>query len=150
MRKNNVQAKWEFRLLAHIVPVPKGRPRAGLGGRMYTPAKTKQFEQDFGFMARAKARKDGVRIPYAGSLRLSVMIHAAQVPADIDNYVKAIMDALNGVIYADDRQVIGLNATLLRNAKQPHIELRLEPVEEEQEPEGPSFEDRVMAPPKRR
>jgi Holliday junction resolvase RusA-like endonuclease len=45
-----------------------------------------------------------------------------QVKPDLDNVMKAILDALNGVVYADDSQVINLVATK-RYSTDPRIEV---------------------------
>ena len=46
------------------------------------------------------------------------------VKPDIDNYVKAILDALNGVAFKDDSQIIALNAKKLYSDK-PRTEIEI-------------------------
>jgi Holliday junction resolvase RusA-like endonuclease len=45
-----------------------------------------------------------------------------QVKPDLDNVMKAVLDALNGVVYADDSQVINLVATK-RYSTDPRVEV---------------------------
>ena len=40
--------------------------------------------------------------------------------ADIDNYIKAILDSLNGVFFIDDKQVVEVFARKMYS-KEPHI-----------------------------
>lgn len=111
-------------------PVGKGRPRfARQGGfvRAYTPAKTVNWEQ---LVSDAAKQAMGSSEPLEGSLALSVRVYKG-IPAswskkkrqeaidgvvnpigkpDIDNYVKAVMDAGNGILWVDDSQVIELHA----------------------------------------
>lgn len=109
-------------------PVGKARPRVTRAGRVYTPKKTEQAEQDIKKMAGYAMCGDP---PLQGALELSVIFRMA-VPAswtkgkrqqayrqemrpavkpDIDNLIKTVMDACNGVIYLDDSQVIKLAAS---------------------------------------
>jgi Holliday junction resolvase RusA-like endonuclease len=44
------------------------------------------------------------------------------VKPDLDNVVKAVLDALNGVVYLDDAQVVNLVATK-RYATEPRVEV---------------------------
>ena len=45
-----------------------------------------------------------------------------KVKPDLDNVVKAVLDALNGVVYRDDAQVVNLVATK-RYATEPRVEV---------------------------
>ncbi|KVN30719.1 endodeoxyribonuclease RusA [Burkholderia pyrrocinia] len=109
-------------------PVAKGRPRfARQGGfvRAYTPEATERYE-NLVKMAAREAMRDAQ--PYEGPVRLIVNIglpiptswsakrqNAAAAGAigatkkpDADNVVKALKDGMNGVVYADDGQVVDL------------------------------------------
>ena len=43
---------------------------------------------------------------------------------DVDNFLKAVLDALNGICYQDDAQVTHISAT--KNFGEPHIFIELE------------------------
>lgn len=110
-------------------PYGKGRPRASSRGgfvRMYTPAPTLAYEAEIARIAEI-ARGDwpvlatpmSLRvvahhpIPVSWSKRKQHLALAGElVPGkpDLDNVAKAVLDALNGVVYADDKQVIRLVA----------------------------------------
>ena len=115
-------------------PVGKGRARTvrlpnGVS-HSYTPAKTKRWEQDAREQARAAM---GKRPPVSGPVILSMAVGfvvpqswpawkreaalAAHVchttRPDLDNVVKAVKDAFNGVVWLDDCQVDQIHATKL-------------------------------------
>jgi Holliday junction resolvase RusA-like endonuclease len=106
-------------------PQGKGRPRFG-NGRTYTPAKTVAYEQ---LIARTAA--EAMRhLPYELTalpcyVRVDVYkgvpkswtqakraraLDALEIPGkpDLDNVAKGVLDALNGVAYVDDTQVVRL------------------------------------------
>ena len=122
-------------------PYGKGRPRASSRGgfvRMYTPATTLAYESEIARLAEM-ARGDWPVLATPMSLR--VIAHHA-IPAswpkrkqlqalngevipgkpDLDNVAKAVLDALNGVIYEDDKQVIRLVAEK-RYSVEPRVEV---------------------------
>jgi Holliday junction resolvase RusA-like endonuclease len=123
-------------------PIGKGRPRATSRGgfvRMYTDAKTLGFEQAVADEARtAMSNFDLFDTPMQLQLSAYYPIPKSwskkkrqlavdgeiypQVKPDLDNVMKAILDALNGVVYADDSQVINMVATK-RYSTDPRIEV---------------------------
>lgn len=137
-------------MIAFVVattPIGKARPRfARAGGfvRAYTPTKTIAFEATVAASARHAM---GGRGPLAGPL--SVEIRAAMpIPAswsakrraaamdgltlptskpDADNVAKAILDALNGICFADDAQVVTLTVRKAYGAA-PGVGVVIEPV----------------------
>jgi Holliday junction resolvase RusA-like endonuclease len=108
-------------------PVGKGRPRASSRGgfvRMYTDAKTLSYEQLIAKQARyamghleVLATPISMRIVALYSIPASwskrkkqLALSGDLIPGkpDLDNVAKAVLDALNGVVYQDDKQVIRL------------------------------------------
>jgi len=92
-------------------PVPKARPRMGRGGRVYTPARTVNFEKRVAICA-ANANPEIFTGSVAVRIWISLPMTKKQVErisrADLDNYAKAIMDAMSQIVYTDDRQVMRL------------------------------------------
>ena len=110
-------------------PVPKARPRtvSGSGGfvRTYTPAKTVNYEMVV--KKYAKIAMNG-RPPLTGPVQLKCSfdlpipkswpkkkkadaLAGKLLPIsrpDIDNYIKAVLDAANEIVVRDDSQVVAL------------------------------------------
>ena len=100
-----------------LKPKAKGRPRAGRNG-MYTDKATREYED-----AIRKIYLDLGLPKLEGSLQLVCTfqtdhIHVTLVTVkeesklrgDVDNYVKSLLDGLNGVAYDDDKQIVNLKA----------------------------------------
>ncbi len=68
-----------------------------------------------------RAREAGIR-PIDGPVIVAVVVVTAG-RGDLDNYVKAILDSLNGVAYADDRQVQCIQAQTRRLGKREQVEV---------------------------
>jgi len=103
-------------------PRGKGRPRFG-NGRTYTDAKTVAYEKLIACRAAevmpcpAVATPTSVRIDiYKGVPKSWTMarrrraLDGQELPGqpDLDNVAKGVLDALSGVAYADDTQVVRL------------------------------------------
>lgn len=112
----------------YVKAVGKGRPRLTTRGgyaHAYTPEKTRKFETLVGWAAR---RAMCQRSPVASGRAVFVQITVSLIPPlswsrkrrsdvlgafcpkrpDVDNGAKAILDAMNGIVYEDDAQVAGL------------------------------------------
>jgi len=112
----------------HGEPQGKGRPRVTRGGKhTYTPQKTKDYES---YVQYCFIAKYGNLMPIETDVKMSMyivygvtkstskkdrklMLEGKIRPAkkpDIDNIVKAIADALNGLAYLDDKQIVEFEA----------------------------------------
>lgn len=93
----------ELRYTVPGTPLSKGRPRFAAGGRAFTDPKTRLGEARIRAIAAA-ALPDGWPL----SERYGVEIHAVYGDArrrDLDNAVKAVLDACNGAVWDDDSMV---------------------------------------------
>lgn len=120
-------------------PIPKGRPRYA-NGHMYTPDTTRAYEQKIAEEWRSRSLTT-----YSGPVKVSIgffmpipkswsktdqekaerwLIMPTARP-DIDNLIKAVLDGLNGVAFADDRQVVQLSATKVYS-HEPRITIEVE------------------------
>lgn len=98
-------------------PFAKQRPRATRQGRVYTPKETVSFEQTVGTIA-----SQHFKTPLEGPVRVTVYAtfetpkswskkktaklinrHHTQKP-DSDNIIKAVLDGMNRIAFADDAQ----------------------------------------------
>jgi Holliday junction resolvase RusA-like endonuclease len=107
-------------------PVGKQRPRFSRG-RTYTPQKTVAYEKQIADKAReAMGSSEPLETPVAvyiyanykvpasySKQRRSDCLNGLERPKvnDIDNVCKCVLDAMNDVVYVDDKQVVSLHAT---------------------------------------
>ena len=105
-------------------PVPKGRPRFG-GGRAYTPNRTKAYESKVRMLA-LQARQECRQRPLRGDVSVVIDI-CGYKRADIDNISKSILDACNGVLYLDDRQIQRLVASRI-DADEARVDVTVEDI----------------------
>ena len=101
----------------NIKPRSKQRPRSTRFGHTYTPKETREYEKSIAEAYTGKLFAEGpLRITLAfnaGWTKITIEeLKPKRVPSklrgDIDNYAKAILDALNGVAYTDDKQIVSL------------------------------------------
>ena len=126
-------------LIVYVSPVAKSRPKFSVRNgiaRAYTPAKTVRAEDAI----RAAWLAEMGHLPFEGALSLHVRAYIQMpksmpkkyreqaIPAtrpDVDNYLKTVMDALNGVAWKDDSQVASASV-MKRYAKgAPHWEIEV-------------------------
>lgn len=131
-------------------PVGKGRPRARImtaNGKqfvhLYTDAQTVATEKVVAQLARIIM---GSRDPYSGPLVMEILVNhtiptswskkerqdaldgavACMSKPDLDNVVKLILDSLNKIVYADDKQVVGILARK-QYSSNPRVEVKIRP-----------------------
>lgn len=105
--------KWPLIIELGTRPVGKGRPRFTRRGAVYTPQRTRKFEEMLGWTAKIAM---GTTPPLNGPVSVSITaqfkhsnglgLHTS-LP-DGDNCLKSICDALNNIVYQDDRQVCSI------------------------------------------
>tara|TARA_R100000458_G_C8255523_1_gene231676 strand:+ start:833 stop:1219 length:387 start_codon:yes stop_codon:yes gene_type:complete len=104
--------EWTFK----ISPIAASRPRISRR-RAYFTGPYKGFREDMIDIV-SDTIGDGF-IPYEKPLRVDVELFVKRPKqtklsaprADIDNYLKAIFDSLNGKLWEDDKQIISVYAT---------------------------------------
>jgi crossover junction endodeoxyribonuclease RusA len=68
------------------------------------------------------------KTPLLGDVALTGIVYFKDKRRDLDNILKPLLDALCKVAYADDRQVARLTFERRYDAKNPRVELTIEPV----------------------
>jgi Holliday junction resolvase RusA-like endonuclease len=124
-----------IRITLAIEPVAKGRPRLARSGHTYTPPKTRTFENTVAVLAR---REYGAREPLGGPLNVSMRFvfvpgksvkrkHHTVKP-DCSNLIKGVEDALNGIVWRDDSQIVQVEGRKLYDVSggRPRIEVTVE------------------------
>jgi len=91
-------------ILSFSVPgrcVPCPRPRVARGKRSYYPKRYTDWKAS----AQVEALSACGRVLWQGPVELSVWFCGVRANADIDNLLKSVMDAIQGIIIVDDKQV---------------------------------------------
>lgn len=94
-------------------PKPQPRPRMTRKGHVYNPSTATAWKEKIGWMVRAQGLKRPLRGPIDLELRFfiatstkSLIYSPCEKRPDLDNYVKAAMDALTDAhAWEDDSQV---------------------------------------------
>jgi Holliday junction resolvase RusA-like endonuclease len=125
-------------------PVAKGRPkfcRRGNFVHTYTPTKTRKAENAIG----TEALKHRPAQPFPGPLSVQIDVFRARPKSmtkrermtlrhpikkpDADNYAKLILDALNGIMWLDDAQVVDLRVRKMYD-NTPRCEIAIKTIDE--------------------
>lgn len=140
-----------MKIIIDGIPVPQLRPRAtrmGKGIRMYDPKKVKDYKNYVGFEAKKQWGNAPVldkalsmhlviyrQIPKSTSKKKSTQMNDGKirpiVKPDISNYIKLIEDALNGVVYKDDSQIVELEAKKFYS-NNPRVEIQVKELKKEE------------------
>ena len=132
-------------LLFRVNGIPKGKGRA----RVSTPAKTRQYGQVVAEAAKLAVMKQNWQksdapivlnlcvwfpVPESWPKRKKEMVRAGDlyptVKPDFDNIGKIIADALNDIVYNDDRQIVAYNIhkRYCRIDEEPYVVVFVEPM----------------------
>lgn len=105
-----------FSITIPETPKSKGRPRLGRRGRVYTPIATHEAENRIAdiwreaggpkFEGPIEIEVDFYKNRSEVIVKVSTDYSLSGLRGDIDNYLKLIMDGLNGVAWDDDKQVV--------------------------------------------
>ena len=94
-------------------------------GWAYTTKEAKEYKQG----AKLRALTQGMRPIVEGEVCLSIAVYRPQKRGDIDNVLKVLLDALNGVAYTDDKQIGELRIARWDDAANPRVEVWVTPRE---------------------
>lgn len=94
-----------YQLTLPIAAHTKQRPRFSRG-RAYTPAATRNWETLLAWRFIEQHGRPKLTCP----VRVELYFGGVQPNQDIDNLAKSCLDAMNGIAFDDDRQVVELVA----------------------------------------
>lgn len=107
---------YRYNLEINTRPFPKERPRLCRNRLVYTPIKTRNFENMIAFEWKKKYKglilKNAVKLDllfcFKKAKSCKKTLHTQR--PDIDNLEKAILDGLNKVAFVDDCQVVEMKS----------------------------------------
>ena len=124
-------------------PVPKGRPRVTKTGHVYTPQNTRDYEEYVKHCYKGPMLEGQIRayvdvflqIPKSASQakkkKMLMQIERPTKRPDLDNLAKTVLDAINGLGYKDDSQVVSLRIDKYWS-ENPRIEVNLREIGKEE------------------
>lgn len=99
-------------------PVPKARARV-MAGYAFTPKRVRDYEK---LVAQHALEARPAGWPLDSTYRVFVAVYRAQRRGDLDNFLKAITDALNkGVAYSDDSRIVELHGVMNLDREDPRV-----------------------------
>ena len=90
-------------------PIPCPRPRVSKHGTYYPKRYTDWLRDAQVLLRQACVKQNGGRL-MEGDVTVEVTFYGARPNADIDNLCKSVLDAAQGQVFKDDRQVVELLA----------------------------------------
>lgn len=106
-------------------PVPKQRARVVMNAgrrQAYTPAATRNAEQR---IANRLFAAYPHLTPTSARLRVVCRFHVKGLRGDTDNFVKLLLDGLQGRAFVNDSQVDSIEASVIRSSPDPHTEAEI-------------------------
>lgn len=97
--------------------VPATRNRIA---RVLISEQGRRFKRACQVAAQAQCKK-----PLVGDVSLRCVVYFKDRRRDLDNVCKPLLDALNGVAYGDDRQIVHIELTKRLDPKRPRVEVKL-------------------------
>ena len=121
---------FQMNFVVEGTPIGKGRPKFARRGKFvstYTPTKTRDYEDIIKVAARQAMTEKPLETPVSVFVYIVAPVLASfskkrkadclagiekpMKKPDIDNVAKCFLDAMNGIVYVDDTQVVSLHAT---------------------------------------
>lgn len=94
--------------------VVKGTPR------MLISAAGRAYKTECGWMAKSQGAR-----PVRGEIAVTATYYRPRRRGDIDGVQKALFDALNGVAWIDDEQIVDFHAKRREDKRNPRVEIEI-------------------------
>lgn len=126
-----------FRQTIYVEPFGKQRPRATRGGIVYTPKETVSKEAEIRFHVQREWKDEPLSGPLVCKASFFLTRPESVSPKkrpypnskpDLDNLIK-ILDALNGIVWHDDKQIVTMIAKKEYADKKHRARIELEAYE---------------------
>jgi crossover junction endodeoxyribonuclease RusA len=107
-----------------ILPLPPLNNRAyrNFRGRMVKSAEARNYQA----LVKASLKAE----PLTGPVWVHLSVYRKRRAGDVDAFHKVLLDALNGVAWVDDKQIVHLEIDRYEDKENPRVELQIEPAEE--------------------
>jgi Holliday junction resolvase RusA-like endonuclease len=121
---------FQMNFMVEGTPIGKGRPKFARRGNFvstYTPTKTRNYEDIIKAAATEAMTEPPIETPISVFVYIAVPVPVSyskkrtrdclshvekpMKKPDIDNVAKCFLDAMNGIVYRDDSQVVSLHVT---------------------------------------
>jgi Holliday junction resolvase RusA-like endonuclease len=124
------------------IPKAQGRPRfARMGSfvKTYDPKDSRQYKDNVAaqIVAQQPVFCEGplrvelcFYLPRPKTLSKKVLHHTKK--PDLDNLIKGTKDAMKGIVWRDDSQVVNLEAAKIYTETEPKVEIRVKEIEQKE------------------
>lgn len=103
-------------------PISANRYWRAVRGRVLVSAEARAYKARVAWLCMAAKVR-----PLDGPLSVSLAVYRPRHIGDLDNTLKVLLDALRGIAFADDDQVVELHALRLDDKANPRAEVTLGP-----------------------
>lgn len=109
-----------------VVPFPPSTNRMYrmFRGHMVLSDEARAYEESVGWQAKMYMAANLLEVTYA-PVSVQLRLFAPSVRRDTDNCIKALLDSLQGIVYADDRQVVELHVYRESDKTDPRVEVEI-------------------------
>lgn len=108
--------------MTHQFPLPPSSNRYWrmVKGRMLVSSEAKDYKTTVGMLARC------ARVPQlTGPVAVTVHVYRERKAGDLDNFLKVLIDAMEGTFFRNDSQVREIHATLADDKHNPRVEVEV-------------------------
>lgn len=103
-------------------------------GWMFVSSEGRRYKAAIFAIARAQLRAGEFRGEFpvyaTAPVRLTLRVYRPRHRGDLDNRLKVLLDALKGVLFGDDEQVVHITADRFDDRPNPRVEVEFEAAEE--------------------
>ena len=92
------------------------------GSRMYVTEKAKAYKKEIKYMLSQA-------VPMKGFVAVNFSVYRPRMKGDLDNYNKIMFEALQGLVYENDNQIVEIHSFRKDDKHNPRVELLVHPSE---------------------
>lgn len=102
------------------LPIPPSANRywRSFNGRVVVSEEARTYKQAVFYLAHDQGCEK-----IDGGVSLRIVVYRGRKAGDLDNYIKVLLDALKGILYEDDDQVIEIHAIRRDDKSNPRVEV---------------------------